>query len=88
MEKSYLRMVFDATLAVVVGLVGFIVYGIKDDLANLRKEDVVIHADVSNIKERLPIEYIRSDRYSADIAELKKGQERVLEKLDELKKMR
>jgi hypothetical protein len=69
-DRAVLRMVFDAALAVVVGVVGFLVTGINGELRDVRVRNEEHTAAIANIRERLPLEYVRMDLYVRDRQEM------------------
>lgn len=70
LDKAVLRMVFDAALAVVVGVVGFLVSGIHNELSSIKSRDEEHGAAIATIRERLPLEYVRMDLYVRDRQEM------------------
>jgi hypothetical protein len=69
-DKSIVRMAFDAVLALVVGVVGFLVTGLNGEIRDMRLKDTEHAAALTSIRERLPVEYVRMDLYIRDRQEM------------------
>lgn len=70
-------MAFDAVLALVVASVGYTVHGIHGELDSIKAKDKE-HADaLSNMRERLPLDYVRMDLYMRDRQEMKAVLDRI-----------
>jgi hypothetical protein len=78
-DKAVLRMAFDTALAVVVGLVGFFVAGINAELQSIKAKDQQHSEAIANMRERLPIDYVRMDLYMRDRQELRQ----ILDRIDQ-----
>jgi len=70
-DKSIVRMGFDAVLALVVGTVGFMVYGIHGELRDIKAHDQKQAEAIATIRERMPIDYVRMDLYMRDRQEMR-----------------
>lgn len=82
-ERSEIgRMVFDAALAITVGATGWYVSIIYGEIKDLKVADTSIRAEISQVRERTPIEYVRRDEYRSDIADIKRILERIEAKVD------
>lgn len=81
-RRNTMRMVFDGILTIVVAAVGYVAVGVRTDLIELRAQDGTLRQELSQIRERLPIEYVRSERYIADILDIKATLLRIEAKLD------
>jgi len=78
-DRQVVRMAFDAILALVVGTVGYTVYGINNELRDMRTRDQQHSEAITMMRERMPIEYVRMDLYMRDRAELRE----VLNRIDQ-----
>ena len=76
------RMVFDATLAIVVAAVGYFVSGIATEIKELKTTDTTLRSEISAIRERQPIDYVRKEEYRSDIVDIKRLLERIEGKVD------
>lgn len=76
------RMVFDATLAIIVAATSYYVNGIAAKLERLDAADIEIRSAAAARAERLPLEYVRKDEYRADINEIKRLLENIDRKVD------
>lgn len=76
------RMVFDAVLAITVAATGWYVSIIYSEIKDLKSADTSIRAEISQVRERTPIEYVRRDEYRSDIADIKRILERIEAKVD------
>jgi len=76
------RMVFDATLAIVVAAVGYFVSGIAAEIKELKTTDTTLRSEISAIRERQPIDYVRKEEYRSDIVDIKRLLERIEGKVD------
>jgi hypothetical protein len=70
-DKTVLRMVFDAVLALVVAVVGYTVNGIHKDIDSIKARDDLHDIALASLRERLPIEYVRMDMYMRDRQEMR-----------------
>lgn len=71
------RMVFDAALAVAMLIIGIWVNSATNESRETAKALAELRAEAAMIRERLPIDYVRSSAYERDIGEIR----RLLEKL-------
>lgn len=76
------RMFFDAALAIVVAATGYYVSGIAVEIKDLKTTDTAIRSEISAIRERQPLDYVRKDEYRADIVDIKRLLERIEGKVD------
>ena len=76
-DKAILRMVFDAVLALVVAVVGFVVTGIHNDLRSIQQRSEAHDIALATLRERLPLEYVRLDTYLRDRQEIRAILERI-----------
>jgi hypothetical protein len=76
-DRQVVRMAFDAILALVVGTVGWIVYGINGELRDIKIHDKQQAEAIAAMRERLPVEYVRMDLYMRDRAELREVLNRI-----------
>lgn len=65
------RMVFDATLAIVVAATGYYMTTIAQELRELNAADDQIRATASAFREQVARENVRKDEYRSDIGEIK-----------------
>lgn len=78
-DRAVLRMAFDAVLALVVGVVGFVVTGIHSDLRGIQARSEAHDIALATLRERLPLEYVRLDTYLRDRQEMRA----ILERIDQ-----
>lgn len=76
------RMVFDAALAIIVAATGWYVSIIYGEIKDLKVADTSIRAEISQVRERTPIEYVRRDEYRTDVQDIKRLLERIEAKVD------
>jgi hypothetical protein len=77
LDKSVVRMVFDAVLALVVATVGYTMHGISNEITSIKVRDKE-HADaLSLLREKLPLEYVRMDLYLRDRQEMRAVLDRI-----------
>lgn len=76
------RMVFDAVLAIVVAATGYYVSTIATEIKELKTTDIVLRSEISTIRERQPIDYVRKEEYRSDIVDIKRLLERIESKVD------
>ena len=65
------RMVFDATLAIVVAATGYYMTTIAQELRDLNAADDQIRATAAAFRERVARENVRKDEYRSDVPEIK-----------------
>jgi hypothetical protein len=73
------RMIFDAALALAVLVIGIWVNSATNESRETAKALAELRAEAATIRERLPIDYVRSSAYERDIGEIR----RLLEKLND-----
>lgn len=76
-SPATVRMVFDAVLALVVASVGFIVVDVKNDIESMQAKSTAQELAIAQIRERLPIEYVRMEQYIRDRAEIRESLMRI-----------
>lgn len=73
------RMVFDGALALSMLVVGIWVNSATNESRETAKAIAELRVEAAMIRERLPIDYVRSTAYERDVAEIR----RLLEKLND-----
>lgn len=79
---NIVRMVFDASLAFIVAATGYYVSGIATELKDLKLVDTELRGQISAVRERQPIDYVRKEEYRSDIVEIKRLLENIDRKVD------
>ena len=77
LDKAIVRMVFDAVLALVVAVVGFVVTNIHADLREMKSRNDLQETALAALRERLPLEYVRLDIYLRDRQEMRQILDRI-----------